>query len=325
MGKDIYNCRVMRRQPRLGISFAEAAMLVKSKCFKCFLISALSVITCIVLFIAFMNLTQARKLNGIIDSISDYYYISCPNGNVLDISAAGNLKFDYNLIKYSHTLTEDSGRISYRSVTDILGKTKFMHIGLLTGPSGMNDRTDFPQCVIEVNDSSKEQRFFYKSVDGDQIKTPGADGGKIYISFQHSIAYDQTRELFSELDRYGNVAWLWVDTYGQSDMDHNPVTLQNPLENNELPLYGIPIYHNGEYVENPLEAFLEILNKSDENTDNPISSKIYNIKLGINASGGKLCENDIKIIGAVLLPSNDMDRKQILNDLNNMYNIKCCT
>lgn len=243
-------------------------MLVKSKRFRRFLVSALSAIIGVVLFIAFMKSVQARKLNSMIDSISDYYYISCPNGNALYISECDNLKYTYELVRYSFDLYESEGSMSYKSETNILGNTRFYHSGLLSGPSGMNDKTDFPQCVTEINDSFDIQRFFYPAFDNSEIRTAPSDGDKIYISFEHSMAYDQTRELFSEFDRYGNVTWLWVDTYGQSDMDHNPVTLQNPLENNELPLYGIPIYHNGGYVENPLEAFLEILNKSDENTDN---------------------------------------------------------
>lgn len=76
-------------------------MLVKSKRFRRFLVSALSAIIGVVLFIAFMKSVQARKLNSMIDSISDYYYISCPNGNALYISECDNLKYTYELVRYS--------------------------------------------------------------------------------------------------------------------------------------------------------------------------------------------------------------------------------
>lgn len=124
---------------------------------------------------------QGKNLDEITSSLSDYYYISCPNGNAIHISEYGNLKYSYEVAKYAFDLYESNGSISYQSETNILGKTKFYHSGLLTGSSGMNDKIDFPQCVTEINDSSDTQRFFYPAFDRSEIKTAPSDGGKIYI------------------------------------------------------------------------------------------------------------------------------------------------
>ncbi len=299
---------------------------MRTKYLKYILLAMMLVILCIAFFVIFMNAVQSRKLKTIVNSISDYYYISCPNGNELSISESDKLKYEYDLAKYSYSLTEHTGCISYRSVTDIWGNTKFYHTGLFSGSSGMNDRTDFPLCVVEINDSVNIQRFFYPTFDENEITTPNSDGGKIYISFEHSLSYEEAVASISEFNKYGTVTWLWVDTYGQSDMTDHPVTIQNPLDGDSLPLYGIPLYHQGLCVAEPLEIFLDILNNAFyDQSKNEICEKLKAVKSGINPSNHQLCENDIEILGAVLLPSGELERKQIFEELNQMDIVKCCT
>lgn len=273
-----------------------------------------------------MEEEQEKNLDEITSSLSDYYYISCPNGNALCISEYDNLKYSYEVVKYSFDLYESEGSLSCKSRTDIWGNTKFYHSGLLSGSSEMNYKTDFPQCVTEINDSSGIQRFFYPSFDNFEIKTVPSDGGKIYISFDHSISYGEALEFIEDIKRYGTVTWLWVDTYGQNDLSGNPVIVQNPSKTNTLPVHGIPMYYNGLCVENPLEPFLEILNSSSAgNNDNQINQRILDIKLGINDSKAVISEEDIDVIGMVVLPFEELDRKQVLDALSQIDNIKCCT
>lgn len=276
--------------------------------------------------VLYVKSEQSKNLNEITSSLSDYYYISCPNGNAIYISEYDNLKYSYEVVKYSFDLYESEGSMSYKSETNILGNTKFYHSGLLSGSNGMNYKTDFPQCVTEINDSSDIQRFFYPTFDNSEIKTVPSDGGKIYISFEHSMLYDEALALIEDMERYGTVTWLWVDTYSQNDMSGNPITIQNPSENNILPVYGIPMYYNGLCVEKPLKSFLEIINSvSVCDNDNQINQRIFNIRLGINNSKAVLSEEDIDVIGMVVLPFKELDRKQVFDALSQLDNIKCCT
>ncbi|MGN0378145.1 MAG: hypothetical protein ACI4EU_01000 [Butyrivibrio sp.] len=269
---------------------------------------------------------QEKNLDEITSSLSDYCYISCPNGNAVYISEYDNLKYSYEVVKYSFDLYESNGSMSYKSETNIWGNTKFYHSGLLSGSSEMNYKTDFPQCVTEINDSSDIQRFFYPTFDNSEIKTAPSDGGKIYISFDHSISYGEALGFIKDIERYGTVTWLWVDTYGQTDMSCNPITIQNPYANNIFPVHGIPMYYNGLCIENPLEPFLEILNSSSVgNNDNQINQRILDIKLGINDSNAVISEEDIDVIGMVVLPFEELDRKQVFDALSQLDNIKCCT
>ena len=291
-----------------------------------FMVSIFIIITIFVVLYVKLEQEQENKLDDIISSLSDYYYISCPNGNAIYISEYDNLKYSYEVFKYSFDLYESNGSMSYKSETNIGGNTKFYNSGLLSGSSGMNYKTNFPQCVIEINDSSDIQRFFYPSFDNSEIKTAPSDGGKIYISFDNSISYCEAPEFIKDIERYGTVTWLWVDTYGQNDMSCNPVTIQNPYANNNLPVHGIPMYYNGLCVENPLGSFLKILNSSSVgDNDNQINQKILDIRLGINNSKAVLNEEDIYVIGMVVLPFEELDRKQVFDALSQIDNIKCCT
>lgn len=311
----------------LGNTIEEVEFNLKARSLKViFMVSIFIIIAIFGVLYVKSEQGQEKNLDEITSSLSDYYYISCPNGNALCISEYDNLKYSYEVVKYSFDLYESNGSMSYISETNVRGNTKFYHSGLLSGSSGMNYKTNFPQCVTEINDSSDIQCFFYPSFDNSEIKTVSSDGGKIYISFDNSISYGKALEFIEDIERYGTVTWLWVDTYGQNDMSCNPITIQNPSENNILPVHGIPMYYNGLCVENPLESFLEILNSvSVGNNDNQINQKIFDIKLGINNSKTVISEEDIDVIGMVVLPFKELDRKQVFNVLSQMDNIKCCT
>ena len=300
---------------------------MKTNYFKRFFIAIFIVTICGIFILSYINLSQTRKLNIIIDDLSDYYYISCPNGNELQISKLSNMKYKYDFIKYSFDLTENDGVITYESETTILGNTSFYRTGLLSGSTNINVQTNFPQCVIEKNDASLIPRFFHPSytLDGREKKT---DGGKIYISFKQPFSYNEVLAFISICEEYGTVTWLWVDTYKQINMDNDPITIQNPIENDVLPIYGIPLYHNGSFVEDPLNEFLDILNNAYSSiSDNYINEKLKKIKFGINNSDDMLRSEDIKIIGVVLLPfdQSKSDREEIFQFLNEIDNVKICT
>lgn len=301
---------------------------MKSRCFKWILTTLIALVICATFIYVYMISVQAERLNEVTRDLSYYYQISCPNGNALCITNSDNLKYNYELSKYSFSLTESEGAVSYKSVTDIGGNTKFYRTGLLSGSSSMNYETDFPQCVINKNDSTDIQRFFYPSFDDSEIKVSHSDGGKIYISFNNSISYDKTIELVDEIENYGIVTWMWVDTYGKSNMDTNPITIQNPIENNTLPVHGIALYNDGDACENPLDDFLYILNNAFcSKSDNSINEKLKEIKLGITNSNKELCKEDIKIIGLVLIPysQSNNERNEIFQSLNKIDNVRLCT
>ncbi len=283
----------------------------------------ITIMLCVLLLLRSM---QVQKLEAVMSDLLDYYYISCPNGNVLSVSTWGGLRYRYKLISYSNRLTESVGSRTYGSETDIWGNTRFHLTGLLSGPSGMNDKTNFPQCVLEINDSLYKQRLFYPTFADSEIDASSMNGRRVYISFEHSMSYEETEEWISKLASYGNVTWLWVDTYGQTDMSNNPVTIQNPFESDALPLYGIPIYHDGMRVEEPLEAFLDILNHAmDDEDDNEMRRRLRDVKYGIKDLDSRLVETDIKIMGAVLLPVEGVNREQVLEELKKIDNVRCCT
>lgn len=109
-------------------------------------------------------------------------------------------------------------------------------------------------------------------------------------------------------------------------MSCNPITVQNPYGNDIFPVHGIPMYYNGSRVEKPLDSFLKILNSLPAgDNDNQINQKISDIKSGINDSKDVIREEDIDVIGMVVLPLKELDRKHVLDALSQIDHIKCCT
>ena len=75
-----------------------------------------------------------------------------------------------------------------------------------------------------------------------------------------------------------------------------------------------------------MKSFLEIINSvSVCDNDNQINQRILDIKLGINDSKAVISEEDIDVIGVVVLPFEELDRKQVFDALSQIDNIKCCT
>lgn len=99
-------------------------------------------------------MTQMNK------DIQDYYYISCPNGNELDIKQKSSNEYQYSILSYPFSTTEYTNKFTFRLKVSLDQKFIFEKIGLLTGTSGVNANTDFPNCLIKENDSSQYQRFF---------------------------------------------------------------------------------------------------------------------------------------------------------------------
>lgn len=261
-------------------------------------------------------ITKAQEINlkGVNQCIADYYYISSPNGNVLEIEQDG-LLCEYDIKKYDFSTAEDNGHITYKSKTEFLGDTRFYPTGI-SGDINVNYETEFPKCVAEKNDSLTGQLLFHPSTDG-EVESTDRGHGKLYISLKNAHSLSETAEIIESLKKYGEVTWLWVDTYGNEDIS-GVITVQNPFsaEKNALVpnkytgVYGIPLYYNGKLVENSTECFLRVLNGYDNTDDNFCQEKIFSVKNSIKPDGGAVTEENIKIIGLVLLISDETDRDE---------------
>lgn len=269
--------------------------------------------------ITVMVKTKESWLKGVNESVADYYYISSPNGNSLQINQDG-LSSTYELIKYEYSTSEDSGRFKYRADAQIIDKVKFYHTGLLSGDSS-NYETEFPRCVMEKNDASGKQLFYHPSADESIVKSEKNDGGKIYVSLKKAVSLTETAAIISELSEYGEVTWLWVDTYSGKDMS-KAATVQNAdFDGESLNVYGIPLYYSGEKIENAAACFLGKLGSS-LNNDNFCADVLSSVKMGIKPEGGELSEADIKIIGLVILPAPETDREEIFEALCAQENVR---
>ncbi len=82
-------------------------------------------------------MTQMNK------DIQDYYYISCPNGNELDIKQKSSNEYQYSILSYPFSTTEYTNKFTFRLKVSLDQKFIFEKIGLLTGTSGVNANTDF--------------------------------------------------------------------------------------------------------------------------------------------------------------------------------------
>lgn len=126
-------------------------------------------------------MTQMNK------DIQDYYYISCPNGNELDIKQKSSNEYQYSILSYPFSTTEYTNKFTFRLKVSLDQKFIFEKIGLLTGTSGVNANTDFPNCLIKENDSSQYQRFFLPTPEEDNDVSTILGEGKIYVSFKNAI------------------------------------------------------------------------------------------------------------------------------------------
>lgn len=252
-------------------------------------------------------------IKGISDSIADYYYISSPNGNSLQVKQGG-LSCEYELKKYNYSVSEDNGHFGYKATADILGNVKFYHTGLLSGDSS-NYETDFPRCAMEKNDASDQPFFYHPSVDENRVKSEKTDGGKFYVSLKSAVTLTEAAAIAAEFSEYGEVTWLWVDTYSGMDMS-KAATIQNAgFDGEKMNVYGIPLYYNGERIENAAACFLDKLNGTAFDNNKFCADVLRSVGAGIKPEGGEINETDIKIIGLVILPAYETDRDEIFEAL----------
>ena len=247
-------------------------------------------------------MTQMNK------DIQDYYYISCPNGNELDIKQKSSNEYQYSILSYPFSTTEYTNKFTFRLKVSLDQKFIFEKIGLLTGTSGVNANTDFPNCVIKENDSSQYQRFFLPTPEEDNDVSTILGEGKIYVSFKNAINSSDISSVIDEYSEYGTVTWLWVDTY--NDSDSTLPTIQNP-QNDERGVYGIPLFYAGEKLISPLDKFVNIINDKHAY----LEDEFENIRNGINTGKDTIKQSDINIIGIVLLSQKDLNRSAIINEI----------
>lgn len=247
-------------------------------------------------------MTQMNK------DIQDYYYISCPNGNELDIKQKSSNEYQYSILSYPFSTTEYTNKFTFRLKVSLDQKFIFEKIGLLTGTSGVNANTDFPNCLIKENDSSQYQRFFLPTPEEDNDVSTILGEGKIYVSFKNAINSSDISSVIDEYSEYGTVTWLWVDTY--NDSDSTLPTIQNP-QNDERGVYGIPLFYAGEKLISPLDKFVNIINDKHAY----LEDEFENIRNGINTGKDTIKQSDINIIGIVLLSQKDLNRSAIINEI----------
>jgi len=270
--------------------------------------------------ISVMVKLKENWLREINESAAVYFYISSPNGNALNIKEGGLLT-EYRLKKYNFSLSEDNGHIDYKTSADILGNVKF-NSTLLSGDGNVNYETDFPRCLMEKNDASSDDVFYHPSADESRIKSEKSDSGKYYVSFKNTLSLAETAAIISELSEYGEVTWLWVDTYAGKDMT-STATIQNAdFDGEKLNTYGIPLYYNGERIENAVGCFLDKLNNISLNNVNFCTKTLNSVKMGIKPESGEITEKDIKVIGLVFLPSTETDRSEIYENLCLQENVR---
>lgn len=247
------------------------------------------------------------------EDIQDYYFISCPNGNELDIMQKSSNEYQYSILSYPFSTTESTNKFTFRLKVSIDQKFIFEKIGLLTGTSGANASTDFPNCLIRENDSSQNQRFFLSTPEEVEISTILGEG-KIYVSFKNAINSSDISSLIDEYSEYGTVTWLWVDTY--NDSDSTLPTIQNP-QNGERGVYGIPLFYAGERLISPLDKFVSIINDKHAYLEDEYES----IRNGIKTGKDAIRQSDINIIGVVLLSPKDLNRSAIINEIAKKENV----
>ena len=126
---EYYLNNVFRSEPKLfwlGSSIEEVEFnlkILRSKAV--FTVSMFIIIAIFGVLYVKLEQEQEKNLDEITSSLSDYCYISCPNGNAVYISEYDNLKYSYKVVKYSFDLYESNGSMSYKSQTNIWGNTKF--------------------------------------------------------------------------------------------------------------------------------------------------------------------------------------------------------
>ena len=69
-------------------------------------------------------MTQMNK------DIQDYYYISCPNGNELDIKQKSSNEYQYSILSYPFSTTEYTNKFTFRLKVSLDQKFIFEKIGL---------------------------------------------------------------------------------------------------------------------------------------------------------------------------------------------------
>lgn len=247
--------------------------------------------------------------------VQDYYFISCPNGNELDIKQVNSNEYQYSISCFPYSVTDSTKKDNYKLKVRLNQKFTFEKIGLLTGASGANSTTDFPNCLITENDSSRIQRFYLFSSgnSNDELATI-QDEGKIYVSFKNAISSSNISSVIDEYSAYGTVTWLWVDTY--NDSDSITPTIQNP-QKDERGVFGIPLYYGGEKIAAPLDKFVYIINDKHPCLENEFDV----IRNGIKAEKGEIIQSDVKIIGIVLLPKNDSVYSTVIDKISEKENV----
>ena len=115
------------------------------------------IITSMVIFIVasviiFTNYHQRNLLMAQMNKdLQSYYYICCPNGNELDIKQVDSDEYKYSISCFPYSITDSTKKENYKLKVNLNQKFTFEKIGLLTGASGANSTTDFPNCLITEN------------------------------------------------------------------------------------------------------------------------------------------------------------------------------
>lgn len=134
------------------------------------------------------------------------------------------------------------------------------------------------------------------------------------LSFDKGYSVDEAKYLLSE---YGDVVWLWVDTYKNQEILSKTEFLTGEchlwegkskkriIDPNIGQAFGIKmIDERNRSIENPEGVFIDILNKYDNPKKNKVSEKIYEVKQSIKKDK-PIEREDLKILGCILKSSKD--------------------
>lgn len=146
------------------------------------------------------------------------------------------------------------------------------------------------------------------------------------LSFDKSYSIDQVKKL---LEPYGDITWLWVDTYKEQEVSNKTEFLIGEYHDwtgeKKIPVddetkgqaFGIKMLDEQNHIiQNPDDVFIKILNEYSYPTESEAAKKIYEVKECIKKES-PVTKNDIGILGCVI-----KCKKENVLKLNNLQFIR---
>ena len=223
------------------------------------------------------------------------YYLQYPNSNKKDIR---------EMVKRELTLHHNVYLSTHKNILDIMETDPYVN-------------NNFPQEIMDNVDSGV--KFYHPNnpadneLQNDQALNYNSNYKQttLNLSFDKPYSISQVQNLLSS---YGNITWLWVDTYKGQDISHkvkfttgeyhdwsyDGATLKPIADGTIGQVFGIKLIDEQNHIiKNPDETFIEMLNKYNNIKDSKVAEKIYQVKESIKKDG-PITKGDIRIIGCVI-------------------------